>query len=137
MEFRRVLFRSITSGTELSMGKKISIHQYEQHSIFILTSGLRSIRDKAVTYFEERLKGGESNLDRMYKAANAMSDEIRRCRTEDKQWLVDSGLSFDLHCLIGGQLDGDDEAHLFNFNFGYFPCCHISEYFRQRLFRNH
>ena len=103
----------ITSGTELSTAKKISIHQYEQHSIFILTSGLRSIRDKAITYFEERLKLAEPKLDRMYKAANALADEIRRVRTEDKQWLVDSGLSFDLHCLIGGQLDGDDEAHLY------------------------
>ena len=103
----------ITSGTELSTGKKISIHQYEQHSIFILTSGLRSIRDKAITYFEERLQAGEPRLDRMYKAANALADEIRRVSAEDKPWLLDGGLAFNLHCLIGGQLNGDDEAHLY------------------------
>lgn len=102
----------ITSGTELSVAKKISIHQYEQHSMFILTSGLRSLRDKSITYFEERLRG-ETNLDRMYKAANALSEEIRRVRTEDKDWLLDSGLFFDLHCILGGQLAGDDEAHLY------------------------
>ena len=34
-------------GTELSTAKKISVHAYQQHSMFILTSGLRSIRDKA------------------------------------------------------------------------------------------
>jgi len=102
----------ITSGTELSLAKKISIHQYEQHSMFILTSGLRSIRDKAITYFEERLRS-ENDLDRMYKAANALSEEIRRVRTEDKDWLTDSGLYFDLHCIFGGQLAGDEEAHLY------------------------
>jgi putative proteasome-type protease len=102
----------ITSGTELSTAKKISIHQYEQHSLFILTSGLRSLRDKAITYFEERLHR-EVNLDRMYKAANALSDEIRHVRVEDKEWLADGGLFFDLHCIFGGQLAGDDEARLY------------------------
>lgn len=102
----------ITSGTELSEAKKISIHQYEQHSMFILTSGLRSLRDKAITYFEERLRD-EHNLDRMFKAANALSEEIRRVRVEDKEWLEDGGLHFDLHCIFGGQLAGDTETHLY------------------------
>jgi putative proteasome-type protease len=102
----------ITSGTEMSEAKKISVHQYEQHSMFILTSGLRSLRDKAITYFEERLRD-EHNLDRMFKAANALSEEIRRVRVEDKAWLEDGGLSFDLHCIFGGQLAGDAEAHLY------------------------
>jgi putative proteasome-type protease len=103
----------ITSGTELSTAKKISVHQYSQHSMFLLTSGLRSLRDKATTYFEERLRQGQDNLDRMYLAANALADEIRRVRIEDKQWLTDSGLFFDLHCIFGGQLAGDDDAHLY------------------------
>ena len=103
----------ITSGTEVSEAKKISIHQYDQHSMFILTSGLRSIRDKAVTYFEERLLRSQVPLNRMYEAANALAEEIRRVRTEDKAWLVDGGLAFDLHCLFGGQLAGDDEARLY------------------------
>jgi putative proteasome-type protease len=102
----------ITSGTELSTARKISIHQYEQRSMFILTSGLRSLRDKAITYFEERLRS-ETDLDRMYKAVNALSAEIRRVRTEDKDFLMESGLFFDLHCIFGGQLAGDSEAHLY------------------------
>ena len=39
----------ITSGTETSIAKKILVHQGEEHCLFILTSGLRSIRDKALT----------------------------------------------------------------------------------------
>lgn len=102
----------ITSGTELSTARKISIHQYEQHSMFILTSGLRSLRDKAVIYFEERLRE-EVGLDRMYKAANALSAEIRRVRAEDRDFLMEGGLYFDLHCIFGGQLAGDSEAHMY------------------------
>lgn len=102
----------ITSGTELSSARKISIHQYEQHSMFILTSGLRSLRDKAITYFEERLLN-DTSMDRMFKAANALSDEIRRVRSEDLDWLTGSGLFFDLHCIFGGQLKGDSQAHMY------------------------
>jgi len=102
----------ITSGTEMSTARKISIHQYEQHSMFIMTSGLRSIRDKAITYFEERLKN-EEKLDRMYKAANALAEEIRAVRTEDMEWLAQGGLSFDLHCIFGGQLAGDETPHMY------------------------
>ena len=103
----------ITSGTETSIAKKIAIHQHEQHSMFVLTSGLRSIRDKALTYFEERLEEGETDLTRLYRAANALADEMRRVRGEDERWLVESGLAFDLHCVIGGQLQDDEEAHLY------------------------
>ena len=103
----------ITSGTELSTAQKISIHTYDQHSMFILTSGLRSARDKAITYFEERLKNGSGGLTKMYMAANALSEEVRRVRSEDGDWLARDGLSFDLHCIFGGQLEDDDEARLY------------------------
>jgi putative proteasome-type protease len=103
----------ITSGTELSSAKKISIHQYSNHSMFILTSGLRSIRDKAITYFEERLRSDTDELTKMYQAANALAEEIRRVRQEDHPWLAESGLSFDLHCIFGGQLQEDEEHRLY------------------------
>ena len=105
----------ITSGTELSTAKKISVHQYENHSMFILTSGLRSIRDKALTYFEERLQSSSSSgeLKKMYMAANVLAEELRRVRREDLQWLMEGGLFFDLHCIFGGQLEGDDQHRLY------------------------
>ncbi|MDA0351947.1 MAG: peptidase [Chloroflexi bacterium] len=103
----------ITSGTEASMAKKITVHQGDHHSMFILTSGLRSIRDKAITYFEERLDREESGQTKMYEAVNALAAEIRRVREEDSRWLIEGGLSFDLHCIIGGQLEADSEPHLY------------------------
>ena len=103
----------ITSGNEISTAKKISVHQVSHHSMFILTSGLRSLRDKAVTYFEHRLLEDPGNLKMMYQAANAFADDVRRVRTEDSQWLTESGLAFDLHCIVGGQLEADDEPHMY------------------------
>jgi putative proteasome-type protease len=103
----------ITSGTETSLAKKITVHQGDRHAMFILTSGLRSIRDKAITYFEERLAADESGLTKMFEAANALAEEVRRVREEDSRWLIDGGLAFDLHCILGGQLSADAEPHLF------------------------
>lgn len=103
----------ITSGNEISTAKKVSVHQVANHSMFILTSGLRSLRDKAVTYFEHRLENDEAAMDRMYLAANAFAEDVRQVRMEDSQWLVESGLAFDLHCIVGGQLEQDDEPHMF------------------------
>src|SRR6185295_8354576 len=87
----------ITSGTETSLAKKITAYQGlgSAHSMFILTSGLRSVRDKAITYFQERLVADGGSVDRMFKAANILSEEIRRVRAEDERWLEEGGLQFD------------------------------------------
>lgn len=105
----------ITSGTETSIAKKITVYQGhgQAHSMFILTSGLRSVRDKAITYFEERLASPGGGVDRMFKAANILSEEIRRVRREDELWLAEGGLAFDLNCIFGGQLEADDEPRLY------------------------
>jgi len=43
----------VTSGKECMTAKKVTIHQNSgKHTSFIMTSGLRSLRDKAVTYFQ-------------------------------------------------------------------------------------
>lgn len=105
----------ITSGTETSLAKKIIVYQGlgRVRSMFILTSGLRSVRDKAITYFHERLVVDGTGVDRMFKAANILSEEIRWVRAEDEKWLVEGGLQFDLHCIFGGQLEANEEHHLY------------------------
>src|SRR5438046_1249695 len=82
----------ITSGSEISFAKKIQIHESESHGMFIMASGLRSVRDKALTYFDERLASAQTELPHLYLAANALAEEIRRVRVEDEQWLAKSGL---------------------------------------------
>lgn len=103
----------LTSGTEYSSAKKVSVHQLEQHSMFIMTSGLRSVRDKAITYFSEVLDEQDQNFNKLYKAVNAFAAQVRRVAGEDKKSLHESGLDFNLHAIVGGQLQDDDEHKLF------------------------
>lgn len=103
----------LTSGTEFSVGKKVSVHQLEHHSLFIMTSGLRSVRDKAITYFREVIQERDSQFNKMYKAVNAFASQVRRVAAEDKAALAESGLAFNVHAIVGGQLQDDEEHKLF------------------------
>ncbi len=103
----------ITSGSEVSTAKKIAVHQGDGHAMFVLTSGLRSVRDKAITYFEERWRQNGSQLTYSYQAVNALAEEMRRVYNEDNEWLIKAGLSFDLHCIVGCQFIEDDAPHLY------------------------
>lgn len=78
-----------------------------------MTSGLRSIRDKAVTYFEELLESKEGEFDKMYKAVNAFGEQLRRVAREDKAALAESGLVFNLFTIVGGQMENDKEHKLY------------------------
>lgn len=103
----------ITSGTETTSAKKISVHQSGGNKLFLMTSGLRSIRDKAVTYFDELIRSPEWEFDKMYKAVNAFGNQLRRVKSEDAAALNDSGLVFNLFAIVGGQLENDDDPKLF------------------------
>ncbi|MEO1653768.1 MAG: peptidase [Bacteroidota bacterium] len=103
----------ITSGVETTTSKKISVHQHGKNALFLMTSGLRSIRDKAVTYFEEVLEGDSFIFDKMYKAVNVFGEQLRRVAQEDKSHLNSSGLIFNLFAIVGGQLENDKEHKLY------------------------
>ena len=68
----------VTSGTEHSTARKVSIHQNGRHSMFVMTAGLRSVRDKTITYFEEVIQESDQQFDKLYKAVNAFAEQIRR-----------------------------------------------------------
>jgi putative proteasome-type protease len=103
----------LTSGTEVSTNKKISIHEVENHSLFIMTSGLRSVRDKAITYFQEVIDNDDHSFDKLYKAVNSFGEQIRRVAGEDKEALSMAGLKFNLNAIVGGQLEKDGEHKLY------------------------
>jgi len=103
----------ITSGKEVIQARKVSSFQTDQGCFFIMTSGLRSVRDKTMTYFREHLNGSDHEAERLFKAVNILTTQIRRVSEEDKPSLEASGLSFDIHCLVGGQLKGDKEHGLY------------------------
>ena len=73
----------ITSGSEVIVARKVSTHVIGGCPFFLMTSGLRSVRDKAVTYFEEVIEEESEHVyDRLFKAVNAFSQQIRRVGEE-------------------------------------------------------
>jgi len=103
----------LTSGNEIISAKKVSVYQQGQGSLFIMTSGLRSVRDKTLTYFEEAMAERPEPCDRLYKAVNLLAEQIRRVSREDKEALAGGGFNFDIRVLIGGQLEHDHEHVLY------------------------
>lgn len=103
----------LTTGSECITARKVSVHTHGKHSLFLMTSGLRSVRDKVVTYFEDALDSEEAPFDRLYKAVNALAQQVRRVAAEDKEALEASNLNFNLHALIGGQMKSDREHKLY------------------------
>lgn len=101
----------ITSGTDTTVKKKIFVEQKDHYALFIMTSGLRSVRDKAIVYFKELVQQEEYN--KLYKAVNAFGEQVRRVAEEDQSTLEKAGFKFDLNTIIGGQLKDDDEHKLF------------------------
>lgn len=103
----------VTSGVEYISSKKVSIHQHRNHAMFVMTSGLRSARDKAVTYFDEVLEESDEKFDKLYKAVNAFATQVRRVQSEDRAALKEASLEFNLFSIIGGQLENDREHKLY------------------------
>jgi putative proteasome-type protease len=103
----------VTSGTECITARKVTVHDHDGHTFFLMTSGLRSVRDKTLTYFEELLDECDQDFDRLYKAVNVFAKQLRRVAEEDQPALETCGYRFDLHALVGGQLRHDREHKLY------------------------
>lgn len=102
----------ITAGTNTTTKKKVYIAQKDNYSLFIMTSGLRSVRDKAVHYFQELIDDGVV-YNKLFKAVNAFGEQIKRVAEEDRLSLERAGLKFNLNTIVGGQLKDDPDHKLF------------------------
>ncbi len=118
----------ITSGNQLSAARKVTFMESGvgsgsavgadtastgTHRFVIMNSGLRSVRDKALTYLRAEVRETEGGLQTLLAAVEAFSRCLRRVRAEDGTFLEESKLSFNVHALIGGQLTGDDDTGLY------------------------
>jgi putative proteasome-type protease len=103
----------IVKGSERLSKAKLSLATYRDRSMFIMTSGLRSVRDKTVIYLEEQLSMDTAEFNRVYQVANAFGAQLRRVYEEDNAALARSHLHFNLHAIIGGQLSADPAPALF------------------------
>jgi putative proteasome-type protease len=102
----------ITSGTQLTSARKMTLHGQPGAQFFVMTSGLRSLRDKTLAYLERETAATEPPRT-MLDAVSAYAGCLRRVAAEDKSAIADANLTFDLHTLIGGRLAGDAEPALF------------------------
>ncbi len=101
----------VSSGLGVSTSKKVSTYTNGPNSFFIMSSGLRSIRDKVMHFFDDELESQFPN--KLYKAANMLGEKIKRVRQQDMEELKASNLIFDGHFIIGGQCEHDPTATLF------------------------
>ena len=103
----------ITSGHDTTTAKKIFTVSRKKHTYFIMTSGLRSVRDKTITYFKEVIENEDQEFDHLYKAVNKFGEQVRRVAKEDGESLREGGLDFNLFAIVGGQLEKDEEPKMY------------------------
>lgn len=103
----------ITSGREMTNLRKVSVYSPPHGTMFMMTSGLRSLRDKTLTYFERALSERDDPFERLYEVVNLLAEQVRLVSSEDKASITESGMSFNIHTLIGGQMEKDAEAKLY------------------------
>lgn len=104
----------IVKGSEQTSKSKVSYLNHPAGSLFFMTSGLRSVRDKTSIYFELELasqKGQE--FTHLFQVANLFGSCLRKVRQEDGPSLAASHLAFNLHAIIGGQFSEDQSHSLF------------------------
>jgi putative proteasome-type protease len=103
----------VLSGSEVILARKVAVFQQERQAMFMMTSGLRSLRDKALTYFDEAISEQPRSFDRLFQAVNVFAAQVRRVAAEDQEPLAKSDLPFDFYALIGGQFKRDKEHKLY------------------------
>jgi putative proteasome-type protease len=101
----------ISSGLGVSTSKKIQTYQENGNSFFIMSSGLRSIRDKVIHLFEDELPNVPN--DKLYKVSNAVGNAVKQARIEDLEQLEQSKFFFDGHFIVGGQCSNDKRSSIF------------------------
>lgn len=103
----------IVRGSEQVNKQKLAEFQHAGQSLFTMTSGLRSVRDKTLTYVDEVLRTDETVRDRLYHFVNLFGDQLRRVKQEDGPSLASTNHDFNMHAIIGGKLSADESPQLF------------------------
>jgi putative proteasome-type protease len=103
----------VVAGNEFLIAKKTASYQGPGFSFFVMNSGLRSLRDKILLYFEEAFARNTAARDRLFKVVNLFTQQVRRVAEEDGPALDRAELRFNSFSLIGGQMAGDSTHKLY------------------------
>jgi len=104
----------IVGGGERSLKAKLALIEHLDRPVFVMASGLRSVRDKVVLRVQDDLAARPQPFARLHELATAFGEHLRRVHDEDGPALRASGLTFNSHAVIGGQLSEDRQPELFH-----------------------
>ena len=103
----------VTSGSQVSIVRKVSLHGPADRRVCIMTSGLRSLHDKAIAYFDQEFCRESVTAENMHEVLAIYARSLRRVADEDRDALESSDLYFDLHGIIAGQIEKDAKPTMF------------------------
>jgi putative proteasome-type protease len=103
----------LVAGNECLVARKTASYQGPGFAFFVMSSGLRSLRDKTLLYFEESFARESATRDRLYRVVDLYAKQVRRVSEEDAEALHRADLRFNLFTLIGGQMSGDSNHRLY------------------------
>lgn len=98
----------ITSGTQVTAARKITILGEGKNRFFVMSSGLRSVRDKTLAYLRRDMaRRPGTAYPTILDAISAFSKCLRQVSDEDREAIEAGNLTFNLHAIIGGRLAED------------------------------
>ena len=89
----------VLSGHESLMAKKVATYQGPGFSFFVMTSGLRSLREKVLLWFEDVFARQTDVRTRLFKVVNLYAAQVRRVADEDGPSLRAADFRFNVHTL--------------------------------------
>lgn len=101
----------VVKGSETSRKSKLSTLCDGRSEAVLMTSGLRSVRDKVVARLEDQLATG-ADFGRFHELASAYGDQLRSVRAEDEAALAEGGLSFNSNAILAGRFPDDPDPVL-------------------------
>lgn len=103
----------VVAGNECLVARKTASYQGPGFAFFVMNSGLRSLRDKILLYFEESFAREAASRDRLFKVVDLYARQVRRVAAEDAESLQRGELQFNAYALIGGQMAADSAHRLY------------------------
>ena len=103
----------IVRGGEMSNKAKLSRHQHDGRALFVMTSGLRSVRDKVVVRLEDDLAAWDWPARRLHQVATAFGDQVKAVRAEDGPSLDELAADDGVEVEAQPSLVDDEEPALF------------------------
>lgn len=103
----------VTAGNEYITATKLSTYELPEGTCFLMTSGLRSVRDKTITYFDRALESRSEPFAYTYEVVNLFASCMRKVAEEDKASLMEHNVEFTINVLFGGKFAKDESHKLF------------------------